>query len=409
MQARVDHLDKQVTHTLRDDLAYPVEVHNMPPFAHGDPATFFTAAQTYERQRGQIAVEWKFSLPRELSHEVQREATRVFLQSQFGDQHPYVFAIHNPPASDGGEQRHVHVLWSSRTRDDLGRSAEGYFKQPNRVHPERGGPGKAHEKNTFGTVKSERVLYSDVMNYYLEIQGSDARLHPAKVVDRGLERRPEPRVSIADSNAYKFEGKITDNWRRVLEHRQAREAHRGEEQALALAYWAHRKQQLGITPHVSHELALERIAEARTRSLMTPPRQRSEIALEHEALGLQQSITTLEQHRDKLLTAHTLEQAYRRMGRPIPERTAQQHAALLHEGQALGISRAPQPSLHLLQDREQARERQASRERPAPVVTKAREVLQGLDLAEDVGGGVHWRDRAHEREQGHDRGEGMSW
>ena len=55
MQARLDHLDKQVTHALRDDLVH-LEVHNMPPFAQGNPATFFTAAQTYERQRGQIAL-----------------------------------------------------------------------------------------------------------------------------------------------------------------------------------------------------------------------------------------------------------------------------------------------------------------------------------------------------------------
>jgi hypothetical protein len=411
IQARLDHLDKQVTHALRDDLDH-LEVHNMPPFAQGNPAVFFTAAQSYERQRGQIAVEWKFSLPRELSHADQLAATRALLQSQFGDRHPYVFAIHGPQASDGGEQRHVHVLWSSRNRDDLGRSAEVYFKQPNQAHPDRGGPGKAKDKYAFGTVKSERVLYSDVMNYYLDISGSVARLHPEKVADRGLDRRPEPRVSIADSNAYKFDGKITDNWQKVLEHRQARAAHREEEQALAREYWAHRKAQLGITPHVSYELALERIAEARTRSLTTPPRQRGAYAIEQEMLGLQQSITALEQHRDKLTIALTVEQAYGRLGHPIPEHTVLKHDQLLSEGQAMGISRAPQPSRSLLADRALARERRAQRERPSPVLTKARDLLQGLSIEdESTGQGlqVRLRDSDRDREQDHDRSEGMGW
>jgi hypothetical protein len=322
-----------------------------------------------------------------------------------------VFAIHGPRASDGGEQRHVHVLWSSRKRDELGRSAEVYFKQPNQAHPERGGPGKAKDKYAFGTVKSERVLYSDVMNYYLDISGSAARLHPEKVAARGLDRSPEPRVSISDSNAYKFHGVITDNWQKVLEHRAAREAHRGEEQTLAHAYWTQRKAQLGISPHVSYELALERIAEARTRSLATPPRQRSPRAREHEALGIEQSITALEHHREQLTAALAVERVYSRIGRPLPAHRAVEHEALLSEGQALGISRAPQPSKSLLQDREQARARQASRERqPVRVVTRALEVLQGLSLEDEpTGQGV--RIRLHEKEREHDRGEdrGMSW
>jgi hypothetical protein len=110
-----------------------------------------------------------------------------------------------------------------------------------------------------------------------------------------------------------------------------------------------------------------------------------------------------------LTAALVLEQAYGRLGRTMPERTAQRHDALLTQGQALGISRAPQPSQSLLQDREQARARQASRERPpARVVTRAREVLQGLDLGDEASGpGVQVRLREKDHEQEHDRG--MGW
>ncbi len=249
MAARVDHLDKDVAHVLRDDLVH-LEVHNMPPFAEGNPAVFFTAAQTYERQQGQIAVEWKFSLPRELGREQQIEAASAFLQSQFGDRHPYVMAVHAPTAADGGENVHVHCLWSSRGRDDLDRSAATYFKRPNPTHPERGGPGKARDKYAFGSVKSERVLYSDVMNYSLERSGSEARLHPETVAARGLDRDPEPRVSISDSNKAKFDHIITPNWQKVLDHRAAREARKAGEQAHAHHYWEERKQQLGLTADI---------------------------------------------------------------------------------------------------------------------------------------------------------------
>jgi hypothetical protein len=245
------------------------------------------------------------------------------------------------------------------------------------------------------------------MNYYLEHSGSAARLHPEKVAARGLDRTPEPRVSISDSNAYKFHGRITANWQKVLDHRAARDAHRSEEQALASDYWEHRKQTLGITVHVPHEVALERIAEARTRSLTTPPRQRSPVALAHEAQGIQQHLTALEHYHGQVVGAQVLEQAYRRLGRTIPERTALKHDALLTQGQAHGISRAPQPATSLLADRAAARERQASRERqPARVVTRVQEVLQGLSI-EDEASGPGLQVRLSEKE--HDRSEGMGW
>jgi hypothetical protein len=198
----------------------------------------------------------------------------------------------------------------------------------------------------------------------------------------------------------------------VLEHRAAREAHRGEEAAEARQYWEHRKHQLGITRNVPHELALERIAEARQYALTHAPRQRSPLTLGHEALGIQQHVTALEHHREQLTAALAVERVYTRLGRTIPERTAQRHDALLSEGQALGISRAPQPSTSLLQDREQARARQANRERSSPAITKAKDILRRLSVEDEVTGQglqVRLREREHEHER--DRGEdrGMSW
>ena len=102
--------------------------------------------------------EWKFSLPRELARRQQMDAARDVLQTAFGDRHPYVWALHDPLAADGGRQPHVHVLWSSRTLDAYARTPEQFFRRYNREHPERGGAEKARVLGHFGSVKASRQL-----------------------------------------------------------------------------------------------------------------------------------------------------------------------------------------------------------------------------------------------------------
>jgi hypothetical protein len=98
-------------------------------------------------------------------------ATRDFLREAFGDTHPYVWAMHDPRAADGGRQPHVHVLWSARTLDNHERSPEQFFTRYNRAHPQRGGAEKASTFHHFGSVKAFRTLYTDTMNLHLEAAG----------------------------------------------------------------------------------------------------------------------------------------------------------------------------------------------------------------------------------------------
>src|SRR6266446_4124444 len=147
--------------------------------------------------------------PPELHRDQQLAAARDFLQASFSAQHPYIWALHDPPAADGGSQPHVHVLWSARTLDGIERPAEQFFTRYNRAHPERGGAEKARELGHFGAVKAARVLYTDVLNLHLERAGRDERLHPDRLTARGFERAPEPRLAPSDSNARKFKQVIT--------------------------------------------------------------------------------------------------------------------------------------------------------------------------------------------------------
>src|SRR5712664_201517 len=179
--------------------------------------------------------------PPELHRDQQLAAARDFLQASFSAQHPYIWALHDPPAADGGSQPHVHVLWSARTLDAHDRTPDTYFKKYNRAHPERGGAEKAPDSYHFGSVKAARVLYTDVMNLHLERAGHEVRLHPDRLRDRGFARTPEPRLDPSDSNAFKFKHTITPAMQQVLAHRAARGPSAAAEQADAQRYWHQRR------------------------------------------------------------------------------------------------------------------------------------------------------------------------
>jgi hypothetical protein len=292
--ARVRYLERDgLTERLRDDLI-DTDVHNLPLWAEGRAATFFTAAEAHERVAGVAYTEWKFSLPRELSRDQQLAAAKDLMTLHFDTQHPYVWAMHEPVAADLGTNPHVHCIWSSRTLDGIERSPEQFFRQWQRTHPERGGARKNPDLIAWGEAKRERVVYTDVMNLHLDRAGSLERLHPASHKARGLEREPEPHVLPSDSKAAKFDHEITDRWAKVLANRAERPAYAAAEAANTRQYWEQRKHYLGITPTLTHEQALERIAQVRAQSLTQVPTRQTAAELARQAEQVERSIQTLE-------------------------------------------------------------------------------------------------------------------
>jgi hypothetical protein len=271
---------------VREDLVH-WDARNLPAWATEDPVRYFSAAETHERANGVAYEEWKFSLPRELSRDQQFAAARDFLQASFGTRHPYIWALHDPPAADGGSQPHVHVLWSARTLDAYERTPATFFKRYNRAHPERGGAEKSREFSHFGAVKASRTLYCDVMNMRLEQHLEEARLHPDRLTARGFDREPEPRARPSDSNAAKYKHEMTDTWHKVLDHRAQRGQYEGAELADAQRYWEARKQELGITWTMPLAQQLEGIRAARAQAV-THARERvsaRELGARAQALG----------------------------------------------------------------------------------------------------------------------------
>jgi hypothetical protein len=294
--ARIRHQGLQHgTKLEREDLVY-WRARNLPSWAQKNPAVFFTAAEQHTSAHQTAYEEWKISLPRELTRRQQLAAARDLLHAAFGDTHPYVWAMHDPRAADGGRQPHVHVIWSARTLDGIERSPAQFFRRYNRAHPERGGAAKDRTFSHFGSVKAFRTMYTDVMNLHLEAAGHGARLHPDTLVDRGLDRTPEPRLALSDSNALKYEGRITERMQQVLAHRQARQQYAPGERVQAREYWEERKQTLGMTRDLSMQEKLAHIREARTHTITHAPDRLTLAQLRAQERTLEQGITGLEQH-----------------------------------------------------------------------------------------------------------------
>jgi MobA/MobL family len=308
-EARVQHQGRQAgTGLEREDLVY-WRTRNLPTWANDDPVQFFSAAEVHERIGGVAYTEWRFSLPRELTRRQQMAAARAMLHEAFGDTHPYVWAFHCPPAADGGEQPHVHVLWSARTLDQHERSPAQFFKRYNRPHPERGGAQKDPGLNHMGAVKASRVLYTDIMNLHLEAAGHSARLHPDRLTTRGFTRTPEPRLDPSDSNAYKLRGEVTARMQEVLLHRAARAPTVATEQAQARDAC---KAVLGISQDMPLAQRLQRVGNARTHAIRHAPERPRLTQLQAQEQTLARTVTGLERYVEAIQTAHRREQRLER-------------------------------------------------------------------------------------------------
>lgn len=201
---------------------------NMPAWAEGQPQAFWQAADAFERSNGTTYREMEIALPRELDAPQRIELAREWVRQEIGDRHAYQWAIHVPTAADGGEQPHLHLMFSERQRDGIERDPDQYFKRYNAKAPEKGGARKGYGPNAGQTLtRSERAAdlkelrgrWQEMANQHLERAGIEARIDMRSHADRGLDYAPEAK-------------QLPSQWRdqeqrgQVLEYRAAR----GEQQ-----------------------------------------------------------------------------------------------------------------------------------------------------------------------------------
>jgi hypothetical protein len=199
------------------------EAGNMPAWAQSNPLAFWQAADAYERKNGTTYREMEIALPRELDAEQRAALVREFVRQEIGDRHAYQWAIHVPTAADGGEQPHVHLMFSERQVDGIERDPEQYFRRYNSKNPEKGGARKGYGPSAGQTLtKAERAAelkelrgrWEAMCNAHLERAGVEQRIDMRSHAERGTGLEPERK-------------QLPSQWRgqgraNVIEFRQAR-------------------------------------------------------------------------------------------------------------------------------------------------------------------------------------------
>ena len=121
------------------DVVLHSESGHMPGWAEAKPATFWEAADTYERRNGRLYQEYDFALPVELSLEQQVAVASAFAQHITAEHTlPYSLAIHA-----GNETNpHCHLVLNERVNDGLERGPRQWFSRYNKQNPGAGGAKK---------------------------------------------------------------------------------------------------------------------------------------------------------------------------------------------------------------------------------------------------------------------------
>ena len=176
---------------------------NMPDWARDHPQEFWKAADEYERKNGTTYREMEIALPRELSPDQRKDLVREFVQQEIGERHAYQWAIHTPKAIDGGEQPHVHLMFSERQLDGIDRDPDQYFKRYNAKNPEKGGSRKEYgnvdpeAKGEFRKLARKTELrdlrgrWEKTCNQSLESAGIEARIDMRSHAERQSGIDPE--------------------------------------------------------------------------------------------------------------------------------------------------------------------------------------------------------------------------
>lgn len=167
---------------------------NMPAWADHNPNYFWQSADEHERKNGSTYREHVIALPRELDSEQRHELIKDWIAQEIGDKHAYQYAIHNPPAMDGKEQPHAHIMFSERTRDGIERDPDQYFKRYNGKNPERGGAKKANTgmkpADRKADLLAQRDRWEQTCNAHLKRAGRYERISMKSLKEQGIEREP---------------------------------------------------------------------------------------------------------------------------------------------------------------------------------------------------------------------------
>jgi hypothetical protein len=362
---------------------------NLPEWARGSAARFFAAADEHERANGSAYREFELALPRELNDRQRGELVRGFVAQEIGERHAYVWAIHEPR----GENPHVHIMFSERTRDGIERGEALYFKRANSKAPERGGCAKSQAFSGGMTgpqrqaaLEAFRERWAAAQNLAFERAALAVRVDHRTLEAQGIEREAGqhrgPAVSGIEARGQVAEVSARREAERALRQEAARPQHQGLVAELREVTRA--------------EVAVERVA-ARERRELLPE---TDGALRK---GLEREVEADRREQIARVEAQVERRIERRMGLVglWGEQLLEQARALRDRVRELG-GRVKEWVQGLWQRRDRGLEREASAGPSRQTDREAARERPALDLeAIKARGRVaseRWRERLHERQ-----------
>ena len=103
-KAKSDYITRDCKYKYDRDEVLHNSSGNMPEWAESDPASYWTAADTYERKNGSLFREVEFALPVELDQKQQIDLARKFALEIGEGQLPFTLAIHR-----GNDEIHTPI------------------------------------------------------------------------------------------------------------------------------------------------------------------------------------------------------------------------------------------------------------------------------------------------------------
>lgn len=149
-----------------------------------------------QKNRGQAYTEIEVALPRELNAAQRLALVHEFIDQELGALHAYTFSVHTPKAKiDGGEQPHLHLMYSERMRDEIERDPEQYFRRYRPKNLGKGGCQKATSRKTVAQNKEDLVARRErwalLQNRHLQVAGFDHKVDHRSHAERRISEQPE--------------------------------------------------------------------------------------------------------------------------------------------------------------------------------------------------------------------------
>jgi Ti-type conjugative transfer relaxase TraA len=177
-----ERYNKTHDYTHKQDVAYTEILlpENAASFLRDREKLWNTVEASEKRKDAQLAREFNFALPRELTLEQNIALAREFVQQTFVSKGMIAdLAIHNDKTPDGLQQPHAHVMLTLRqvTPDGFGQ--------------------KVRDWNAKEHLLVWREAWADLVNQHLHLHGHDLKIDHRSLKEQGIELEPQHKIGAS--------------------------------------------------------------------------------------------------------------------------------------------------------------------------------------------------------------------